>query len=784
MAATGSPSLAAYLGRGLASTARVGYPPVLMAAARVVKSITVLALFVMALAVDAAAQGRATLNGTVIGPGGTPQPNVTLVITNAQGVDRRAVSDASGAFVFGGLLPGTYRLRTDDQTFAPFSQDQIVLTGGQTLAMRVELQPRIPVAAAPTQRATIQGTVIGPEGRPVPNTTVIITNAEGVDRRAVSDASAAFVFGGLPPGAYRLRVENPGPGALPFSINDLTLAPGERRQLDLRLQPVPPAPTPAAAAPPRPAGTPAPQRAPQAEPIRRGEAPPVPEVTAPGGEFEALPNRWVFRYPVYERYAPQQKMPWIAGGPFDPYNTNTSKGDRPIAGNSLFANVNLQLNSALNPRQVAAGEAASTQQFFYNNNLVAGLEIFRGDTVFQPKSWAVRGTIVGNLNGLQVGSVSQRGNTYGIEEAFVEKRLAVLGPRFDFVSVRGGMQNFNSDFRGYLFADNQLGVRLFGNAGGNRAQYNVAYFSMRERDAASQLHKFSSREQQVFIANYYIQDFGAHGYTGMFNVHVNRDSKVSAAPAPAQIGALQVTYVGYHGDGKWGAWSVSHAFYQAFGKDDDNAIARRLGGGSAAPVTIAAQMAAIELSKDADWLRYRLSGYYASGDDGSDPSKASGFDTISDNPNLAGGQFMFWTQQKTAAATAAAPLIVSEKFSLLPNLRSKFANRANFVNPGLMLMNGGVDLRLSPRLKVVTNVSYLRFADAAILRRLVGPGRGFEDETIGLDLSAGAKYRPFVNENLFVVLGFSSLMPQGGMATALGSGSRLYSFVGALQLAY
>ena len=26
------------------------------------------------------------------------------------------------------------------------------------------------------------------------------------------------------------------------------------------------------------------------------------------------------------------------------------------------------------------------------------------------------------------------------------------------------MQNFNSDFRGYLFVDNQLGVRLFGNA--------------------------------------------------------------------------------------------------------------------------------------------------------------------------------------------------------------------------------------------------------------------------------------------------------------------------------
>lgn len=770
----------------MVSTPRVGYSPGQMPT-RVKKSIAVLTLCLIALAVEASAQGRATLNGTVIGPGGAPQPNVTLVLTNAQGIDRRAVSDASGAFVFGGLQPGTYRLRTDDQTFAPFSQDQIVLAGGQTLALKIALQSRVPVAAAPTQRATIQGTVIGPAGTPVSNSTVIITNAEGVDRRAVSDANGAYVFGGLVPGPYRLRIEEPGPGVRPFSIADLTLAPGERRQLDIRLQPVPPPPPPAQAAPtpqrpaptaPRVTGvdTPAPQR--------RGDAPPVPEVTAPGGEFEAMPNRWDFKYPTYQRYAPPQRMPWIVGGPFDPYNTNTAKGDRPIGGNSLFANVNLQLNSTVNPRQVGAGESATTEQLFYNNNVVAGLEIFRGDTVFQPKSWAIRGTIVGNLNGLQVGSTSQRGTTYGVEEAFVEKRLAVLGPRFDFVSVRGGMQNFNSDFRGYLFADNQLGVRLFGNAGGNRSQYNFAYFSIRDRDAASQLHKFTSREQQVFIANYYVQDFGARGYTGMFNVHINRDAKVSTAPAAEQVGALQVTYAGFHGDGKWGAWSVSHAFYQAFGTDDDNAVARRLAGGSAAPVTIAAQMAALELSKDADWLRYRLSGYYASGDDGSDPSKATGFDTISDNPNLAGGQFMFWSQQKTAAATAAAPLVVSEKFSLLPNLRSKFGDRANFVNPGLMLVNGGIDLRLSPSLKVVTNVSYLRFADATLLRRLVGPGRGFEDEIIGWDMSAGAKYRPFVNENLFVVLGFSSLLPQGGMATSLGSSSRLYSFVGALQLAY
>ena len=157
-----------------------------------------------------------------------------------------------------------------------------------------------------------------------------------------------------------------------------------------------------------------------------------------------------------------------------------------------------------------------------------------------------------------------------------------------------------------------------------------------------------------------------------------------------------MTYLGFHGDGRWGSWSVSHAFYQAFGNDDDNLVAQRLTGSAVAPVDINARMAALELSRDADWYRYRGSFYYASGDNGT-PGKATGFDTITDNPNLAGGPFMFWTQQKTAVAAADGQLVISEKFSLLPNLRSKFTDRANFVNPGVILVNGGVDLRVSPR---------------------------------------------------------------------------------------
>jgi hypothetical protein len=712
---------------------------------------------------------RATLTGTVLNPSGAPQGNVTLVITNAAGVDRRVVTDPGGAFTLGGLQPGTYRLRVDDDTFAPWSNDALELAAGERKTIQIALQPRI-VASA---RAAIAGTVFGPDGRTRGDVTVILTNPAGIDRRAASEPSGAYVFGGLQPGTYRVRVEGE-TGAQPLVIEGIALQAGERRLVDLRLQPIP-VPPPAPASPER-----AEREGQTVTTTKKREAAASglpPAVTADDGSFEAKADRWHFAWPSYQRYTPSEKMPWVtSGGPLDPYNQNTAKGDFPIGNGDLFANVNLQFNDNINPRQIAG--AGVQQQFFYNQNVVAGLEIFKGDTVFQPKSWAVRATGVLNLNALSQNSNLATDHKYSLEEAFVEKRLSVISPAFDFASIRAGMQNFNSDFRGFVFADNQLGVRLFGNARSNRDQYNVAYFSMRNRDAKSQLHDFGSRNQDVVIANYYVQDFGAPGYTAMFNVHVNRDRGPDTDP-----NALQAVYVGFHGDGRAGSWAIDHAFYQVFGTDDNNHVRQALNGSTApAPVGINAQMAALELSKDADWKRYRVSLFYASGDDGSDRSKAKGFDSIMDNPNFAGGQFMFWTQQLTnIPAAPGAPTVLSDKFSLVPGLRGKFINRSNFVNPGLILVDGGVDFRVSPQIKLVTNASYLRFADATILRSLAT--RGFEDNELGIDISAGAKIRPFTNENLFLVVGGSALKPRGGFATALGGGS-LYSFFTAFQVAY
>ena len=48
-----------------------------------------------------------------------------------------------------------------------------------------------------------------------------------------------------------------------------------------------------------------------------------------------------------------------------------------------------------------------------------------------------------------------------------------VSARYDFDSIRVGVQPIQLDFRGFLFNDQQLAIRLFGNRDGNRAQYNL-----------------------------------------------------------------------------------------------------------------------------------------------------------------------------------------------------------------------------------------------------------------------------------------------------------------------
>src|SRR5207237_4654532 len=69
----------------------------------------------------------------------------------------------------------------------------------------------------------------------------------------------------------------------------------------------------------------------------------------------------------------------------------------------------------------------------------------------------------------------------GLQEAFVEKKLFDVGHEYDFVSVRAGIQEFTSDFRGFMAVLEAPGVRVFGTLHSSRVEYNAAAFDLLEK---------------------------------------------------------------------------------------------------------------------------------------------------------------------------------------------------------------------------------------------------------------------------------------------------------------
>jgi hypothetical protein len=506
--------------------------------------------------------------------------------------------------------------------------------------------------------------------------------------------------------------------------------------------------------------------------------------------FVPLEDRWRIGPQAWDRYgrrsATVDDYPFDAGRYWDPYHQNVLKGDYPIIGNHTFLSLSAASITTVERRSVptATTPFESTRrpnseeffgrgaQFFFNHDLRMSLSLFHGEGAFKPLDWELRLTPVFNTNILDVEELAvvnpnvrdgaRRERTYfALEEWFFESKLADLSEAYDFVSLRAGSQFFMSDFRGFIFSDTNRGVRLFGTRFANRDQFNLAMFFQQEKDTNSGLNTFNDRGQRVLIANYYRQDFLVPGYTGQVSLHYNHDeasvkfdkNDTLVRPDPAGSFAphhLDIGYLGYAADGHVGRYNLSQAYYWAFGRDSLNPLAGRA-------VDVSAWMAATEVSVDRDWVRFRASHFFASGDGDFDNGHATGFDSILDNPQFAGGQFSYWQRQQFRL------LGVNQvnRNSLLPDLRSsKIQGQANFVNPGLQLVNLGLDADLTPKLRSINNVNWLWFDKTNVLERFVFQGN--VARFIGVDLSTGVEYRPRLSNNVILLAGVSMLLPGEG----------------------
>lgn len=509
---------------------------------------------------------------------------------------------------------------------------------------------------------------------------------------------------------------------------------------------------------------------------------------------EPVPNRWFMGFGRWQRYAdPSAETPYQTGGGvklWHPYIQSTLKGDAPIYGQDIFLNLTaidffqFELRALPVPSGVSTARPNSSEffgrsrQVFFSNDFQLGVDLFKGETAFKPVDWAIRLLHVWNLNyinleetnvldpdprGSERNRTSRQKDFFALQEAFFELHIRDLTSTYDFISSRFGIQPFVSDFRGFIFNDSNLGIRIFGNYDNNRWQYNLAFFDMREKDTYSDLNDFNARDQRVFIANVYRQDFLTKGYTAQLSFHASFDEasrhydKNDSIVRPAPIGDVrdhyvQSYYLGWAGDGHIGRLNISHQFYQVFGEDSHNGLA----GNS---VQISAQMAALELSIDKDWLRHKATVFYASGDRDPRNAHGTGFDTILDRPFLIGGPFSYYIHQGFNLAGTAVNF--KQRDSLVPNFRtSKTEGQSNFVNPGAVIVGYGADAEVTPKLKAFLNVNYIWTATTASTRQALFTNHASNE--IGLDCSLGFQLRPFLTDNVIFTAGVGFLVPGAG----------------------
>ena len=665
--------------------------------------------------------------------------------------------------------------------------------------------------------------------RPVGGARIQIRNLQtGQVQTVQATGEGVFRLLLLPPGGYELRAEAQGYEAL--TIASLSLNANEVVTLEIRLVPNSVAearsrlPRQPELGPPLPAEEAA-MTGSYREFRHRLDSDPnyilelSPDVLPPISDvFNVVPNRWALEQPDYRRYRPSGEYIYTKPHWYDPFNRNRFKGDEPIwpslLGQQVFLNVTASETTFIDgrkvpsPSNVSAAQAGSSEffgrgeQFFLDQTFRFTFDLFHGDASFKPVDWRFRVTPEVSLNYLDVkelgivGPDVRAGTTrldshVGFQEAFLEYKLHDLSSNYDFVSVRAGIQEFNADFRGFLFVEEQPGLRVFGDLKSDRLEYNAAYFNFLEKNTNSGLNTFSRRDQQVVLGNIYVQDFFFPGYTAEFLGAYNKDDGglhyddngflVRPAPIGAVINqgvgaiphSIQVGYFGWLGSGHIKRINITHAFYEAAGKDSFNPIAGR-------PVTVNAQMAAVELSLDRDWIRYRISTFYASGDHDPRNGRANGFDAIVDLPSFAGGLFSFWNRE--AIRLTGSGVALTTDGSLLPNMRSnKNEGQANFVNPGIFLVNAGTDIDITPKLKGFVNFNYLRFMRTEPLEDVLfqSPIR----HNIGEDFGVGVTYRPPLTENIILTGGASMLQPGQGFRD-IYTGRTLFSVFGSAKLTF
>ncbi|WP_242774783.1 hypothetical protein [Sphingopyxis sp. YF1] len=542
--------------------------------------------------------------------------------------------------------------------------------------------------------------------------------------------------------------------------------------------------------------------------------------------------------PVPDRWRLIESLGVVKERWFDPYHQNTYKGDRALCiateeeqerrarlgearcktpkflglkGDDWFFVANAVSDTVFEPRTFPIPVGVQTtsrpgsldvfgknRSFVAAQTFIAGFALIKGSTAFKPPDVEYRLTLAYQANYVDVperrvldvrpSKASHRYDSFlGVQELFVDKHLGNTSDRYDFYSVRVGIQPFQSDFRGFLFNDSQLGIRLFGNRDNNRFQYNLAAFWRLEKDTNSGLNDITQtpRSDFIFTGNLYRQDFPVVGLTSQVSVTYNMNREKDDVQIdhngfpvrPALLGDLRgraydVVYLGYSADGRIGRINLTASLYAALGEDRNSFFTSK-------PAEIRAGFGAVELSYDHDWMRFRLSGLYATGDGDPYNNTEGGFDAIFENPIFGGADTSYWIRQTIPFAGGGRVISINGRNGILNSLRSsKEEGQSNFNNPGTIFLGAGADFDLSPQFRISTNLNHLWFENTSSLQALRMEGSIPTD--IGWDLSVATIWRPKATQNIVGRLSAAVLLPGEGFKDLFENKQREDAYVSIL----
>jgi hypothetical protein len=534
---------------------------------------------------------------------------------------------------------------------------------------------------------------------------------------------------------------------------------------------------------------------------------------------EAFPTDQI---PVPDRWRLIESLGVVKERWFDPYTQNTLKGDRPICirseedderrrregrpkcrtpkflnlkGKDWFFTVNAVSDTVVEPRTFPIPVGVQTTHrpgsldvfgkdasLVLAQTFIVGAALTKGSTAYKPPDVEYRVTLALNANYVHVPErrilfvdpskgISRFDYFLGVQEMFVDHHIRNVSDRYDFDSVRVGIQPFQFDFRGFLFNDQQLGVRLFGNRDGNRFQYNLVAAARLNKDTNSGLNVVTRLPRKDFIlhANFYRQDFPFVGLTSMASLTLNSNRERgdieiddNGFPVrPSLIGNLRarnydVLYIGYGADGRIGRINLSAQAYAALGSDRKSIFTSR-------NALVRSFFLAAETSYDMNFLRFRGSFLFASGDSNPFDNKETGFDAIFENPIFAGADTSYWIRQSIPFAGGGRAVSINGRNGILNALRSsKEEGQSNFNNPGTILAGIGADADITPAFRLSVNANHLWFHKTDVLQVL--RSEGSIPTSIGFDLSAAAIYRPKFTQNLVFRASAAALLPGRGFS--------------------